>query len=75
MSLAKNLIQSEVNSTVNKVITLEQSLFYIRHNHCSLCSKELTIQIQKDSESLIVKEKVSCLNCNVTVSTSDHKMS
>lgn len=70
MSLAKNIIKS----VVNKVISHEQSLFYRRHNHCSLCTKELAVETHINPSNDKLFEKVHCPNCKVTISTNEHSL-
>lgn len=70
MSLVKTFYKSRVNSTISQ----EQNRFYRRHNHCSLCTHELSIDIQRSPNTLKVHEKVSCPNCNVTISTKEHDL-
>lgn len=70
MSLAKNTVRN----MVKKIISREQSLFYRRHNHCSLCAKELSVAVQVHPTNTKIHEKVSCPHCNVTISTNEHPL-
>lgn len=75
MSPVKNQIQDLDTNLVNSVMNSEQQKFYRRHNHCSLCSTKLAIEIKASPTETFVFEKISCPNCKVTISTSEHSLS
>ena len=74
MSLVKSHIKNRANNLVNKIINEEQQKFYQRHNHCCLCRNELSIEVKHIVTTDQIHEKVSCVNCHVTVSTSEHSL-
>lgn len=73
MSLVKNLTH-EIKESKVQILSQEQNMFYNTHNQCCLCKHQLTVEVQLKSNTNVLKEKVHCPKCNVTISTSEHAL-